>query len=224
MTSRAHRWRWLIALGFALTAGASAQTAYTTQDVNVRAGPGRDYPLVAWLTPGVQVTVAGCLDTWKWCDVIVGPNRGWVYARFLAYPYQNQNVPIISSGPMIGLPIVTFSIVPYWNNYYRGRPWYADRPHWQHPHPPAVRPPPPGPKPPPVLRPPPRPRPPPPVTRPPPKPRPPPPVTRPPPRPNPPSGGNPPPRPRPPAGGGPPAGGKPPPMSRPTPRPAPATQ
>jgi uncharacterized protein YraI len=134
-----------IFLGLALSLAAFAQTALTTQDVNVHAGPSKDYPLVAWLRPGTQVAVAGCLSTWTWCDVIVGPNRGWVYARYLAYLYQNQNVPIISGGAMLGLPIVTFSIVPYWDSYYRGRPWYGNRPHWQYRPPPSVRPPPPPP-------------------------------------------------------------------------------
>jgi len=220
MVSRARRCSLLIVLGLVLATTASAQSAYTTQDVNVRAGPGRDYPLVAWLAPGTQVAVVGCLNTWKWCDVIVGSNRGWVYARFLASPYQNQNVPIISGGATIGLPIVTFSIVPYWNSYYRGRPWYSNRPHWEHRPPPVVRPPTPPPRPrPPVVRPPPKPKPPPPVVRPPPKPKPLP-VTRPTRPPTPPSGGQPPPRPSPPTGGRPP-----PPGSKPgTPRPSPTTQ
>src|SRR5271155_1592953 len=181
-----------IILGLALSLAASAQTALTTQDVNVHAGPSKDYPLVAWLKPGTQVAVAGCLSTWTWCDIIVGPNRGWVYARYLAYPYQNQNVPIISGGAMLGLPIVTFSMVPYWDSYYRGRPWYGNRPHWQY------RPPPP-----------PRPKPPPPAIRPPPQPKPPPPGIGPPPKPKPPSEGRPPPRPNPPTGGRPPPGTKP---------------
>jgi uncharacterized protein YraI len=218
MLTRARRFSWLIVVSLALAAAASAQTAYTTQDVNVRAGPSGDYPLVASLAPRTQVTLFGCLNTWKWCDVGVGPNRGWVYARFLASPYQNQSVPIISGGATLGLPIVTFSIVPYWDNYYRGRPWYGTRPQWQHRPPPAVRPPPPPPRPrPPVVRPPPKPYPPP-VVRPPPKPKPP--VTGPPPRPGPPSGGQPPPRPGPPAGGAPSA----PPETRPGTRPAATTQ
>jgi uncharacterized protein YraI len=196
-----------IILSLALALAASAQTAYTTQDVNVHAGPSKDYPLVAWLRPGTQVAVAGCLSTWTWCDVVVGPNRGWVYARYLAYPYQNQNVPIISGGASLGLPIVTFSIVPYWNSYYRGRPWYGNRPHWQYRPPPSVSPPSP-----------PRPKPPPPGIRPPPQPKPPPSGTRPPPKPKPPSEGAPPPRPNP------PSGGRPPPGTKPVPQPSPAQQ
>lgn len=189
-----------IILSLAFAFAASAQTAYTTQDVNVHAGPSKDYPLVAWLRPGTQVAVAGCLSTWTWCDVIVGPNRGWVYARYLAYPFQNQNVPIISGGAMLGLPVITFSIVPYWDSYYRGRPWYGNRPHWQYRPPPSVRPPAP---------PPPRPKPPPPGIRPPPQAKPPPPGSKPPSGPKPPSEGTPPPSPKPPTGGRPPPGTKP---------------
>lgn len=131
----------LFVLAFLLPASALAQIAYTTRNVNVRAGPGRDYPLVTWLVPGTQVTVVGCLADWKWCDVIVGSLRGWVYARFLSYHYDNGDVLILGYGPMLGLPIVTFSIIPYWDSYYRSRPWYHDRSHWEHRPPPPMRPP-----------------------------------------------------------------------------------
>ena len=72
-----------------------------------------------------------------------GPNRGWVYAQFLSYPYQNQPVPIISGGAILGLPLITFSIGPYWDNYYRGRPWYGNRSYWYNRPTPYYRPPPP---------------------------------------------------------------------------------
>ena len=132
---------WLFMAALALPASALAQVAYTTQNVNVRAGPGRDYPLVAWIVPGTRVAVAGCLADLKWCDVIIGATRGWVYARFLSYPYENRSVVILGSGPTLALPIITFSIGPYWNHYYRNRPWFGDRSRWEHRPPPAVRPP-----------------------------------------------------------------------------------
>ena len=64
-----------------------------------------------------QVCVIGCVEGYRWCDVTAGPNRGWVYAQFLSYPYQNQPVPIISGGAILGLPLITFSIGPYWDSY-----------------------------------------------------------------------------------------------------------
>lgn len=51
----------------------------------------------------------GCVEGWQWCDVTVGPNRG---------------------GPTLGIPLIAFAIGPYWDNYYRGRPWYGNRHYW----------------------------------------------------------------------------------------------
>jgi uncharacterized protein YraI len=109
--------------------------AYTNSPVNLYAGPADDYPPVSQLPPGAPVTVMGCVSGYTWCDVATPDLRGWVYAGNLSYPYQGSNVPILSYGTAIGLPIVTFSIGTYWGSYYRGRPWYNDQQRWAH-HPP----------------------------------------------------------------------------------------
>ncbi len=130
----------------ALPVVASAQQAFTSKSVNLRAGPGRDYPLVAGVGPGTPVTVMGCVSGYSWCDVVVpGNNRGWIYANNLNYPYQGNNVPIVNYGMAIGLPIVAFSIGSYWGSYYRNRPWYGNQSRWAHrpihrPRPPVNRP------------------------------------------------------------------------------------
>ncbi len=118
--------------------------AFTTAAVNLRAGPDRSFPLVSWLQGGTPVTVFGCLNGWHWCDVAFGFNRGWVYGRFLAIPFNGQQVLIMNSGPRFGVPMVSFSVGPYWGAHYRGRPWYHQPPPrgWG---PPPPRPPPPRP-------------------------------------------------------------------------------
>lgn len=197
------------AFAFALPIAASAQNAFTTQAVNMRAGPDRSVPLVAWIPAGAAVQVIGCLDGWRWCDTAWGPNRGWVWSRALQTTFGGQPWVISYGGPTLGIPLVTFSIGTYWDSFYRNRPWWDQRNYWFHrpppPPPPAWRPPPPGwrppppavrPPPPPAVRPPPRPTPPPPSVRPPPRPMPPPPSVRP-PQPNPPPSVRPPPRPMP---------------------------
>jgi uncharacterized protein YraI len=151
----------------ALPLAAAAQQAHSTKWVNLRAGPARDYPLVVSVGPGTPLFVQGCTPEYRWCDVVApGDARGWVYAGNIAYPYQNVEQPIVSYGPMIGLPIVTFMLGSYWGEHYRGRPWYRDRDRWEHrppPRPPiVVRPPvrpppggrPPGVRPPPGMHPP----------------------------------------------------------------------
>lgn len=111
---------------------ASAQDAYTTRPMNLRAGPNREYPLVAQLDAGAPLDVHGCLDDWSWCDVSFEDDRGWIYAGGVSFVYQGQRVPLYSYGPHLGLPIIAFSLTAYWGNYYRGRPWYAQRDTWSH--------------------------------------------------------------------------------------------
>lgn len=139
-------WRSAVAVAaFGIAAGAAAQVAYTTQAANMRAGPDREFPLVAWIAPNTPVQVFGCVDGWRWCDVQWGPNRGWIYAGFLAYTWNSQPTIILQGGPVLGLPLVTWSIGPYWDSYYRNRPWWGNRTYWYNRPPPihpAWRPPP----------------------------------------------------------------------------------
>jgi uncharacterized protein YraI len=124
----------------------SAQSqAYTNQPVYLYAGPAQDYPVVAQLPAGQPVAVYGCVSGYTWCDVAIAQARGWVYGGYLTYPYQGSNVPIMTYGTAIGLPLVTFSIGTYWDHYYRGRPWYSERGRWANHPPPPHRPPPPPP-------------------------------------------------------------------------------
>ncbi|SDH73213.1 SH3 domain-containing protein [Paraburkholderia phenazinium] len=116
--------------------------AYTNSPVNLYAGPADDYPAVSQLPAGAPVTVMGCVSGYTWCDVALPDLRGWVYAGNLSYPYQGSNVPILTYGTVIGLPVVTFSIGAYWGSYYRGRPWYNNQEHWAHHAPPPPGPPP----------------------------------------------------------------------------------
>ncbi len=157
------------------TSVVAAQEAFTTRQVNLRAGPDRGYPLVGWVQAGATVYVNGCVDDYRWCDVTVDGNRGWVYAKFLEYTYQGRPTVIYGNGQTLALPIISFILGSYWNDHYRDRPWYNTQNNWnnwrpgnrpppvwrpqpQRPRPPVVQPPRP-PRPPVVIQPP-RPRPP----------------------------------------------------------------
>jgi len=119
-----------------------AQLAYAAKQVNLRAGPGMEYPVVAILLAGVPVTVQGCVADYRWCDVEAGPSRGWVYGANIVYPYQGANVPVISYGAVIGIGILAYSVASYWDQHYVGRPWYPQRQRWiNRPPPPPHAPP-----------------------------------------------------------------------------------
>ncbi|MEX3964745.1 SH3 domain-containing protein [Paraburkholderia sp. EG286B] len=116
---------------------ASAQSAaYTSEPVDLYAGPSGDYPVVAELGPGQPVTVMGCVGDYSWCDVTVPGLRGWVYGGYLSYPYQGNYVPLTDYGAEIGVPIVAFSLGAYWGSFYRDRPWYGEQHRWDHVPPP----------------------------------------------------------------------------------------
>ena len=208
----------VLVLLLCLSLPAFAVDGYVSADVNLRSGPGTEYPSVMVVPKWTGLQVQGCVDGYSWCDVQAGPDRGWVYVEYLEFVQGGEPVYINDNAPQLGIPIVVFSLGTYWDTYYRTRPWYGNRGYWIN-HRPIYRPLPPRR---PGVRPPPRPpiggRPPitrPPVTRPPvtrpPVTRPPvtrPPVTRPPGGNGP--GGRPPittPLPRPPGNGGP--GGRP---------------
>jgi len=131
---------------FALPAMAQ-ETAYTTSNVTLEAGPAPDYPAVGSFGAGTPVTLYGCLDGYVWCDVSYQDARGWVDGQALAYPYQDQRVPIAVYGPQLSLPIVSFSFGTYWDEHYHDRPFFAQRERFEHhappPPPPRRGPPPP---------------------------------------------------------------------------------
>jgi uncharacterized protein YraI len=132
------------------TAAAEASPGYSTANVNLRTGPDTDFPSVGVIPEGAPIDVRGCLRDESWCDVIWGPNRGWVYSEYLGFDYRGQTTLLPDVGiAAFGIPVVAFAASDYWNRYYVGRPWYADRARWfgyQVHARPGWRPPPPGPR------------------------------------------------------------------------------
>jgi uncharacterized protein YraI len=120
----------------ALPAVASAETAWTTDYVNLRSGPDVDYPRVTYLHPGEPVEVYGCVEDYSWCDVDASGERGWVSAQYLDFEYDGARVRVDRYGPQIGLAVVSFALATYWDLHYHHRPWYPQLGYYRvrHPH------------------------------------------------------------------------------------------
>jgi uncharacterized protein YraI len=138
----------LFALGALATAtlagtslAAAAGGGFVTSNLNLRAGPGFDYPVVATMRAGDGVTVYGCLSGWSWCDIDWRGNRGWAAGQYLQVMYQSHRRPITSYGVYLGLPFITFSLDSYWGNYYRHRHFYNQMPRFEGHKPPPGPPP-----------------------------------------------------------------------------------
>ncbi|QAU23414.1 hypothetical protein EO087_04990 [Dyella sp. M7H15-1] len=123
-------WSFVAALMMILPAAAFAADGYVITNVNMYAGPDAEYPVVQVLPANTWVSVQGCTTGWEWCDVLAGPDRGWVAGSYIAYMYNNQPVYVVDYGAQIGLPIVSFVIGTYWSRYYLNRPFYRDRNRW----------------------------------------------------------------------------------------------
>ena len=114
---------------------ANATPGYVVEGVNLRAGPGVDYPLLAPLPDGTPTDIIGCLSGFTWCDMVVngpaGALRGWAAGPRLAIAYEGQPELLPEYGPRFGFPIVGFDLGSYWGRYYRDRPFYADEGRWR---------------------------------------------------------------------------------------------
>lgn len=109
---------------------AVALDAYVTTDLNMRAGPGTNYPVVASVPDDALVDIQGCVAGYAWCDVIWRGRRGWVSGRYLAFLEGRRYVEVEDLAPSYGLPIIGFDVGTYWGRWYRDEPWYEQRFRW----------------------------------------------------------------------------------------------
>jgi uncharacterized protein YraI len=93
----------------ALAGVASAQTAATaTTDLNVRAGPGPEYPVVGVIAANGSATINGCLEGSKWCTVTFDGGQGWAYSDYLAAQFGGNTVVLSQRTPEMAVPVTTY--------------------------------------------------------------------------------------------------------------------
>ena len=119
----------LVAVVLPLTPAVARQAeGYTVRSTELLAGPDNDYPMVRRLRANVGVTVYGCLRNWSWCDVSYGYDRGWIDGRDIVVNYRGHRSRIM---PSMGIGVLSFMFGTYWDNHYRSRPFYSERPRWE---------------------------------------------------------------------------------------------
>ncbi len=92
----------------ALSASAFAQTAVSAAtDLNVRSGPGPQYPVVGLIGAGESTTLNGCLESSKWCVVATSSGEGWVYSDYLTGDFGGTQVVLTERPADSGVKIVT---------------------------------------------------------------------------------------------------------------------
>jgi uncharacterized protein YraI len=91
-----------------VTTPALAVTAYSpTGHLNVRSGPGFQFPVVSQIQTNVPVEITGCVSDYSWCSVALpGGVTGWASAPYLVTKAAGQPKNMSVVGAQLGIPVV----------------------------------------------------------------------------------------------------------------------
>ncbi|MBS0247454.1 MAG: DUF1236 domain-containing protein [Proteobacteria bacterium] len=79
----------------ALSQTASAATLATaTTSLNIRTGPGPQFPVVGAIPDKGHATVTGCIQGSLWCQVMYNGKQGWAYSQYLTASAAGQLVAV----------------------------------------------------------------------------------------------------------------------------------
>jgi len=96
-----------LALTTIFTSGpAFAVTGYSTAHLNLREGPGTQYPVKGVMDYNVRAQITGCLADWSWCSVSVAGQSGWASAQYLVVDEGGRIMEVGVDGPQTGIPTV----------------------------------------------------------------------------------------------------------------------
>lgn len=124
----------LVAFGFARQAIAADLAGYAGVNLKIRSGPSVRFPTVAILAAGSDLNIHGCLARYTWCDVSAAGVRGWVSGALIQFAYEARRVYVPARPALVEIPILTFNLSSYWDDYYRDRDFYGERDHWSDYH------------------------------------------------------------------------------------------
>jgi uncharacterized protein YraI len=95
------------AAAVAVTSAASAAiVASAVIPLNVRSGPGPQYPVVGAIPANGKATVIGCIQDSMWCQVNIGGKQAWAYSKYLTATLSGRSL-AVSEG-LRQFPAVTY--------------------------------------------------------------------------------------------------------------------
>ncbi|MER8640218.1 DUF1236 domain-containing protein [Mesorhizobium sp. M0751] len=92
----------------AMSGSALADTAVSAiTDLNVRAGPGPQYPVIGVLAAGQSATLDGCIANSKWCTIAEANGQGWVYSDYVTADFGGSRVVLTQRPASADIAVVT---------------------------------------------------------------------------------------------------------------------
>ena len=102
----------LLGLGASMafaTAAFADISATAITDLNMRSGPGPEYPVLAVIGMNDPVVVTGCIDGSKWCAVAYNGVMGWSYSDYLATPLGGAQIVLADRPATLVVPTIAFN-------------------------------------------------------------------------------------------------------------------
>ena len=94
---------------FALSGAALAQAPATASiDLNLRSGPGQQFPIVSVIPSTGNVTIIGCAPDSSWCQVNHNGVQGWAFSNYLTANVASGPVIVGERRSEINVPIVRY--------------------------------------------------------------------------------------------------------------------
>ncbi len=89
------------------TAASAVVVASSVTPLNVRSGPGPQYPVVAAIPAHGKAIIIGCIQGSLWCQVNVAGRQAWAYSKYLTATLSGRSL-AVSEG-IARLPAVTYA-------------------------------------------------------------------------------------------------------------------
>ena len=119
----------------ALSQPASAQTTTTTvttiarqttamaiTPLNIRSGPGPEYPVIGAIPTNGQAVIAGCVEGSLWCQISYNGTQGWAYSQYMTAMVEGRPLAV---SEIRELPPVTYAAPPVTTGTAIVRPTYS---------------------------------------------------------------------------------------------------
>jgi uncharacterized protein YraI len=97
----------LAAVAAISTPTSAATLATATTPLNIRSGPGPQYPVIGAIRQNARAVVQGCIAGSLWCEVNYLGQQGWAYSQYLAMNVAGQ--PTVLSQYRTRIPDVTYN-------------------------------------------------------------------------------------------------------------------
>ena len=99
----------LVAASVVSSAALAAMQTTALTDLNIRSGPGPEYPVIGLIKAQEPVTMIGCIEGSLWCQITHRGRDGWAYSQYLATQSAGNRVIISERRPDVVVPTVTYS-------------------------------------------------------------------------------------------------------------------